>query len=336
MLPSEELLPLLGAAALAFSILSYVILDGTDLGVGILFAANHSDEDRHIMGISILPIWDGNETWLVLGGGGLIALFPAAYSIFLTATYVPIFLMLFGLIFRAVALEYRDGAATRQRRRMFDLALLGGSTLAAFCQGIVLGSLLQGIPHDGQQYSGDGWGWLSAFSVFCGAGLVLGYALMGTCWLIWRTEGEIHRRARRQARWLAALTLALLASAVYWSVSLDATYGERLSKPWICGPLLVVLALLIPCFKRALAARHDFLPLFVVIAGFVVAFAGLFAAMYPMVVPPSLTFTQAASAASSQTFILVGFSVLIPFTLAYSTYGYWIFRGKVKPRGRTQ
>lgn len=336
MLPSEELLPLLGAAALAFSILSYVILDGTDLGVGILFAANHSDEDRHIMGISILPIWDGNETWLVLGGGGLIALFPAAYSIFLTATYVPIFLMLFGLIFRAVALEYRDGAATRQRRRMFDLALLGGSTLAAFCQGIVLGSLLQGIPHDGQQYSGDGWGWLSGFSVFCGAGLVLGYALMGTCWLIWRTEGGIHRRARRQARWLAALTLALLAIAVYWSVSLDATYGERLSKPWICGPLLVVLALLIPCFKRALAARHDFLPLFVVITGFVVAFAGLFAAMYPMVVPPSLTFTQAASAASSQTFILVGFSVLIPFTLAYSTYGYWIFRGKVKPRGRTQ
>src|SRR5690606_6455396 len=135
----------LGAAALAFSILTYVILDGTDLGVGILFAANHRDEDRHIMGMSILPIWDGNETWLVLGGGGLIALFPAAYSIFLTATYVPIFLMLFGLIFRAVALEYRDGAATRARRRLFDLVLLGGSVLAAFCQGVVLGALLQGI-----------------------------------------------------------------------------------------------------------------------------------------------------------------------------------------------
>lgn len=336
MLPSEELLPLLGAAALAFSILSYVILDGTDLGVGILFAANHSDEDRHIMGISILPIWDGNETWLVLGGGGLIALFPAAYSIFLTATYVPIFLMLFALIFRAVALEYRDGTATRQRRRLLDLTLLGGSTLAAFCQGVVLGALLQGIPHDGQQYIGNGWGWLSGFSVFCGAGLVLSYALMGACWLIWRTEGEIQHRARRQACWLAVLTLGLLAVAVFWTMRLDPTYGERLSQPWIAGPLLVLLALLIPGFKRALAARHDFLPLFAVIAGFVIASAGLFAAMYPMVIPPSLTFTEAASSASSQTFILVGFAVLIPFTLAYSTYGYWVFRGKVKPRGQTE
>lgn len=332
---SDELLHVFSAAALAFSILAYVILDGTDLGVGILFAANRSDEDRHIMGISILPIWDGNETWLVLGGGGLIALFPAAYSIFLTATYIPIFLMLFGLIFRAVALEYRDGAATRHRRRLFDMVLLGGSTLAAFCQGVVLGALLQGIPHDGQQYSGDGWGWLSGFSMFCGVGLVIGYALMGTCWLIWRTEGEIQHRARRQAGWLAALTLLLLAVALYWTMQLDTAYRDRLLHPWVAGPLLVLSMLLIPCFKRALIANQDFLPLFVVIAGFVTAFAGLFAATFPMVIPPSLTFAQAASSASSQAFILIGFAVLIPFTLAYSTYGYWIFRGKVKPRGRT-
>ena len=330
---SDELFPLLGAAALAFSILSYVILDGTDLGVGILFAANHSDEDRHLMGMSILPIWDGNETWLVLGGGGLIALFPAAYSIFLTATYIPIFLMLFGLIFRAVALEYRDGAATRQRRRMFDLGLLGGSTLAAFCQGIVLGALLQGIPHDGQQYSGNGWGWLSGFSLFCGAGLVVGYALMGTCWLIWRTEGDIQVRARRQARWLATLTLVLLAVALLWTMQLEAAYRERLAQPLIAGPLLILLALLIPSFNRSLGAHHDYLPLFVTIGGVLIAFAGLLAALYPMVIPPSLTFAQASSAPSSQAFILVGFAVLIPFTLAYSTYGYWVFRGKVKPRG---
>lgn len=330
---SDELLHLFGAAALAFSVLAYVILDGTDLGVGILFAANHSDEDRHIMGISILPIWDGNETWLVLGGGGLIALFPAAYSIFLTATYIPIFLMLFALIFRAVALEYRDGAATRQRRRLFDMALLGGSTLAGFCQGVVLGALLQGIPHDGQQYSGDGWGWLSSFSAFCGVGLVMGYALMGTCWLVWRTEGEIQARARQQARWLAALTVALLVIALYWTVQLDATYRDRLVEPWIAGPLLVLLASMMACFKRALDSNHDFLPLFVAIIGFVIAFAGLFAATYPMVIPPSLTFAHASSSASSQTFVLVGFAVLIPFTLAYSTYGYWVFRGKVKPRG---
>lgn len=330
----DELLHLFGAAALAFSVLAYVILDGTDLGVGILFGANHSDEDRHLMGISILPIWDGNETWLVLGGGGLIALFPAAYSIFLTATYIPIFLMLFGLIFRAVALEYRDGAATRQRRRLFDLVLLGGSALATFSQGVVLGALLQGIPHDGQQHSGDGWGWLSGFSVFCGVGLVVGYALMGACWLIWRTEGDIQERARRQACWLGIFTLALLAVAMYWTAQLDAAYRDRLLQPWIAGPMLVSLASLILLFKRALAARHDFLPLFVVIAGFVVAFAGLAAAIYPRVIPPSLTFAQASSSVSSQAFILVGFAILIPFTLAYSTYGYWVFRGKVKPRGQ--
>ena len=330
----DELLHLLGAAALAFSILTYVILDGTDLGVGILFAANHRDEDRHIMGMSILPIWDGNETWLVLGGGGLIALFPAAYSIFLTATYVPIFLMLFGLIFRAVALEYRDGAATRERRRLFDLVLLGGSVLAAFCQGVVLGALLQGIPHDGQQYSGNGWGWLSGFSLFCGASLVVGYALMGACWLIWRTQGDIQRTARRQARGLAALTLVLLAVAVLWTVQLNASYGERLFHLPVGGSLLVLLALLVVGFHRALTARHEFLPLFAVLGWFIVAFAGILVAVYPMVIPPSLTFAQASSSPSSQSFILLGFAVLIPFTLAYSTYGYWVFRGKVTPRGQ--
>ncbi|TLX56633.1 cytochrome d ubiquinol oxidase subunit II [Stutzerimonas nosocomialis] len=332
-MPLDSLLPLLAAGALAFSVLTYVVLDGTDLGVGILFMANPGEEARHVMAFSILPIWDGNETWLVLGGGGLIAMFPAVYSIFFTATYIPLFVMLLALILRGVALEYRDGARNARRRRAYDLAFILGSTLATFAQGVLAGALLQGIPHDGSQYSGDGWDWLSGFSLFCGLALVAGYALLGACWLVWRTDGELQAKARRQARVLGLLTLLVAGAAIGWSGLVQPSLRDRWDDLPLLATWLGLLAALALGFWTVLGSRHDFLPLFMVLGAVVVLFAGLLASLHPTLIPPSLTLEQGASPRSSLGFMLIGFAGLIPFTLAYSTYGFWVFRGKVRPRG---
>ncbi|TWI49246.1 cytochrome bd-I ubiquinol oxidase subunit 2 apoprotein [Pseudomonas duriflava] len=328
----DELIPLLSAGALAFSILTYVILDGTDLGVGILFAVNRKARHRHVMAFSILPIWDGNETWLVLGGGGLLAMFPAAYSIFLSAMYAPIILMLLALIFRGVSLEFRDRAKTERRQRLHDVAFMSGSIVASFCQGVVLGGLIQGIPHAEGQYSGNGWDWLSGFSVFCGLVLVVGYALLGACWLYWRTEDALQARSCRQARLLAVLTVVLLAGVVAWTFRLNTVYEERWLNPLIGIPFVALLIVLMAVFWRAFAWKYHFLPLFAVLGWFATAYAAMVVALYPLIIPPALTLAEAASAPLSQMLILAGFAVLIPATLAYSTFGFWVFRGKIRAK----
>lgn len=327
---SDDLLQLLSAGALAFSILTYVILDGTDLGVGILFAFNRKARHRHIMMFSILPIWDGNETWLVLGAGGLLAMFPAAYSIFFSAMYIPVLVMLMALVFRGVALEFRDRAHTERRKRMHDLVFMLGSTVAAFCQGVVLGGLMQGIAHRNGQYTGDGWDWLDGFPLFCGLVLVVGYALLGACWLYWRTENDLQDRSRHQARCLALICCVLLVGIVGWTFMLDTMHEERWLQPMIGLPIMGLLVGMMVIFWRAFAWKHHFLPLFAVLGWFSVVYSAMIVALYPLVIPPGLTLAQAASPALSQGFILAGFSVLIPATLAYSTFGFWIFRGKIK------
>ncbi|WP_434140806.1 cytochrome d ubiquinol oxidase subunit II (plasmid) [Pseudomonas luteola] len=331
---SDELIHLLSAGALAFSILTYVILDGTDLGVGILFAANRKARHRHVMAFSILPIWDGNETWLVLGGGGLLAMFPAAYSIFLSAMYAPIILMLLALIFRGVALEFRDRAKTERRQRLHDMAFMGGSLVASFCQGIVLGGLIQGIPHEKGQYSGNGWEWCSGFAFFCGFVLVVGYALLGACWLYWRTAADLQLRSRRQARILAPATLVLLAGIVTWTFGLNTVNEERWLEPSIGGPITLLLVGLMIVFWRAFSWTHHFLPLFAVLGWFIVAYGAMIVALYPLVIPPTLTISQASSAPLSQMLVLGGFAILIPVTLVYSTFGFWVFRGKIRPKNQ--
>lgn len=326
---AEALLPDMAAAAIAFTLITYVVLDGTDLGVGMLCAVRQCPRERQIMVNSILPIWDGNETWLVLGGGGLLALFPAAYSIIFSALYIPVITMLLALVFRAVALEFRADASLPMKRWL-DRALAAGSLTATLCQGLIMGSVLQGIGNDKSRFTGDGWEWLSGFPLACGLVLVFSYALLGSCWLVWRTEGPLQTAAKDQARLLGWLMLVGMFAIVFWTCALNPAYRLRLTDLRFALPLLVVQGLLIIGFRRAFFSRHEFLPLFASLGWFAMAFVTAIIAMYPLIVPASLTIQEASSPPLSQVFMLAGFAVLVPATLAYNTYGFWVFRGKVR------
>ncbi|TFB34634.1 cytochrome d ubiquinol oxidase subunit II [Pseudomonas sp. F01002] len=326
----NDWITLLSAAALAFSVMSYVLLDGTDLGVGVLLGLTRCSKQRRAMAVTILPIWDANETWLVLGGGGLLALFPLAYAILLPALYLPFILMFLALILRAVALEFRDYWPSDGIKRMVDGLLLVGSLLAGGSQGVVLGTLVQGVSNDGGQYNGNGWEWLAMFPLYCGAVLVVGYTWLGACWLYWRTQDDLQRRSSRQARTLAIVTVVLLVVLVAWTATLDTRYAHRLSDPLDCLPASTLLIALLIGFILEFRSRREYLPLFAALGIFVLAFALMIATLYPLIVPPHLTLQAAASSPTSQIFMLVGFAVLIPVTLIYNTYGFSIFSGKVR------
>ena len=321
---------LLSAGALAFSMLTYVLLDGTDLGVGLLIGGNRRPEHREVMVLTILPIWDANETWLVLGGGGLLALFPVAYAILLPALYLPLLLMFMALILRAVGLEFREHLP---RKGVADGLLLGGSLVATACQGLVLGTLVQGLPYADGQYTGNGWQWLAPFPLFCGLALVFGYAWLGACWLYWGSEGELHRRSGRQAKALGALALVALAALLGWSIKLDPRYWQHLGEPWVAGPAAGVTLALLASFCLAFHSPRHYLPLFAALGIVVVAFALMVVAIFPLIIPPDLTLAQAAASPATQVFMLVGFAVVVPLTLAYNTWGFRVFAGKVGSHG---
>ena len=327
-------LPVIWAALLAVAVLAYVLLDGFDLGIGILFAVEHREEDRDLMVTSVAPVWDGNETWLVLGGGGLFAVFPAAYAVLMTALYPAIIAMLLALVFRGVAFEFRFRARRPTSRIWWDRAFLLGSTVAAFCQGLVLGGLLQGIHAVNGQYAGGWFDWLTGFTVLCGVAVVLGYALLGATWLIWRTEGELQRSARRNAGFLGAAVLALIVVVSLWTPFLN----PRFAHTWfgfpgivLTSPVPLLVALAAWGFWRGLRRHSDLAPFLYAEAWFVLCYAGLGISLWPDIVPPGLTIWQAAAPPSSQGFLLVGAVVLIPIILAYTGFAYWVFRGKVKP-----
>lgn len=324
-------LTLLCAAVLGFSVLNYVLLDGTDLGVGTLMGLARGSQQRRAMAVSILPIWDANETWLVLGGGGLLALFPRAYSILLPALYLPFILMFLALILRAMALEFRDYSASEGIKRAVDGVLMMGSVIAGGCQGIVLGTLVQGVPHEAGHYSGTGWEWLCPFPLFCGAVLVIGYTWLGSSWLYWRTEGGLQRRLRRQAKSLSVLTLTLLVLLVVWTSTLHAQYAQRLGNPMTWLPATAVAIALFAGFLTAFRTRCDYMPLFAALGIFVLAFALMLIALFPLIIPPQLTLAATASSPTSQMFMLIGFAVLIPVTLVYNTFGFRVFSGKIHP-----
>ncbi len=324
-------LTLLCAAALGFSVLNYVLLDGTDLGVGAMMGMTRCAKQRRAMAVSILPIWDANETWLVLGGGGLLALFPRAYAILLPALYLPFILMFLALILRAMALEFRDHAPNERIKRLVDGLLMVGSVVAGGCQGIVLGTLVQGVPHEGGQYSGTGWEWSNAFPLFCGAVLVVGYTWLGGCWLYWRTEGELQQRARRLSSGLAFLTVGLLTVLVIWTTTLHVQYARRLENPLVWLPATAMVITLLAAFLMAFRSRRDFLPLFAALGVFILAFALMLIALVPLIIPPQMTLQAATSGPATQMFMLIGFAVLIPVTLAYNTFGFRVFSGKIHP-----
>ena len=327
-------LPLVWAGLIAFAVLAYVVLDGFDLGVGILFAAEREDGDRDVMVNSIAPVWDRNETWLVLGGGGLFAVFPLAYAIILPALYPAIIGMLLALVFRGVAFEFRFQAITRRGRHLWDLAFCLGSAAAAFCQGLALGGLLQGIRVEGRAYAGGWWDWLTPFTLLCGVALVVGYALLGATWLIWRTEGGLQERCRHYARVLGLVTLALIVVVSLWTPFLHPRFEAR----WFGWPG-ILLTSPVPLLVAALAWRgwrglergEHLSPFLCALGWFVLCFAGLGISLFPLIVPPDIDIWQAAAPRDSQMFLLVGASVLVPIILVYTGVAYWVFRGKVRP-----
>ena len=320
------------AALIAFAVLTYVVLDGFDLGIGILFPLGRSESEKDLMMNSVAPVWDGNETWLVLGGGGLFAVFPLAYAIVMPALYMPITLMLLALVFRGVSFEYRW--RTRRWKGVWDAAFFGGSLLAALCQGIALGALVQGIEVEGRAYAGGWFDWLTPFSALTGLAVVVGYALLGATWLVMKTEGDIATQMRNNAWWLGTATLVLIGLVSVLTPFQDGIYFQRwFSLPgslWTMVVPVLMLAL-VWLFYTGLNDHRDLQPFVSALGFFVVSFVGIGISFYPMMVPPSITIWEAAAPDSSLAFALVGAAVLIPIILAYTAYAYWVFRGKMDP-----
>jgi cytochrome d ubiquinol oxidase subunit II len=327
-------LPVLWAFILAFAIFAYVVLDGFDLGVGILFPTLDGPGERGQAMNSVAPVWDGNETWLVMGGGGLFAAFPLAYAIIMPAVYAPIIAMLLALVFRGVAFEFRWRDPGHQR--FWDAAFAGGSLLAAFAQGVTLGALLQGIAVEGRQYAGGWWDWLSPFSLLTGLSLVAGYALLGSTWLIMKTHGRLQDHSFRQARIAGIATIICIAAVSLATPFLEEAYYERwFDWPQVLFtaqvPLLVAIAT--AAFFVSLARRHESLPFLLSLGLFALSMAGLGMSNFPDIVPGAVGIHEAAAPESSLVFMLVGAGILIPIILAYTAYAYWIFRGKVGEEG---
>ncbi|MEX1107781.1 MAG: cytochrome d ubiquinol oxidase subunit II [Dongiaceae bacterium] len=324
-------LPLIWGALIAIAVLMYVVLDGFDLGIGILFPFLRKPAHRNTAIDSIAPVWDGNETWLVLGGGGLFAVFPLAYSLLMTAFYAPLIAMLLALIFRGVAFEFR--VRDPRHTRIWDWAFTVGSIGATFAQGVVLGAFIQGIDIEGRSYVGGWYDWLSPFSVFTGLALVAGYALLGAGWLIMKTEGELQERAFALARPLLGCVLLTIASVSLWTPLTHTSIAER----WfvwpniaILAPVPLLVAVLALLLHRALQRRHDRAPFLLTLGLFVLSYLGLGISLFPQIVPPDVTIWDAASPPESQGFLLIGTAVLLPLVLFYTGYVYWIFRGKVR------
>ena len=323
-------LPFLWAGVIAFAVLAYVVLDGFDLGVGILFPFARDKGMRDDMMNSVAPVWDGNETWLVLGGGGLFAVFPLAYAVIMPALYAPIIGMLLGLTFRGVAFEYRW--KTRRGQFLWDSAFAAGSTAAAFFQGVALGALVQGIPVVGRAYAGGWWDWLTPFSLLTGVALVIGYALLGATWLIYKTDGPLQAKAYGFARRAGLATLALIGAVSLWTPFLNGAYWAR----WFAWPQVLYAApvpLMVAAaafgLYRGLRDERSLSPFLSAQALFVLSYVGIAISFYPYIVPNSITIWQAAAPDKSLAFLAVGASALIPLILAYTAYSYWVFRGKV-------
>jgi cytochrome d ubiquinol oxidase subunit II len=321
-------LPLLFGIAMAFGIAMYVISDGFDLGIGILFLLAPAETDRDVMMNSVAPIWDGNETWLVFGGTVLIGAFPVAYATILPALYLPLVLMLFGLIFRGVAFEYRFRA---QRRRVWDWAFSGGSILAAFTQGLALGGYIDGIAVKDDVFAGNLYGFFTGFTMVTGLGLVAGYALLGATWLVFKTAGATQAFGRRATLPSLVLSLAFLLAISIWTPLDHPHAAER----WFSAPQIYYLWLspalaLVAAYGiwRTLEAERDSLPFLLSVALFLLALLGLGITLWPYAVPYSVTLWQAASSTPTLEFLGVGTVIIVPIILAYLGYAHRVFRGK--------
>jgi cytochrome d ubiquinol oxidase subunit II len=325
-------LAIIWAFIIAFAVFVYVVMDGFDLGLGILFPLFPAKADRDVIMNSVAPVWDGNETWLVLGGGGLMAAFPLAYAVLMPALYTPMVAMLIGLIFRGVAFEFRW--RTEAEKNRWDLAFAGGSWLAALAQGIALGAILQGVHVEGRHYAGGWWDWLTPFSLLTGVSLVIGYALLGATWLVLKTEGALRDRAYHLTWYLLFAMLAAIGAVSIATPFLHIQYAQRwftFPNVIFTAPVPIAVAAVTVALLRALANKLDSQPFVLTLALFALSYAGLGISMYPYIVPQSIDIWQAAAPRNSQLFMLAGVAVLIPLILAYTAWAYWVFRGKVRP-----
>lgn len=324
-------LPLIWAGIIAFGVFMYVLLDGFDLGIGILFPFARDGADRDLMMNSVAPMWDGNETWLVLGGTALLAAFPLAYSTILPALYIPILLMLIALIFRGVAFEFRFRANTK--RWLWDWSFTFGSALATFAQGIVLGAFIRGFQVEGRHFTGGLFDWFSPFTIVTGLGMLAGYALLGSTWLIIKTEGRLQSWAYRITPGILGAVLAFVAIVSIWTPLIHAEIAERwFSWPNIAylSPVPLATGLLAFVLLRAVWARREATPFLSAVGLFVLSYCGLAISLWPNVVPPNITIWEASSSPATQRFLLYGVAVVVPLILAYTAYSYYVFRGKIR------
>jgi cytochrome d ubiquinol oxidase subunit II len=315
---------------LAVSILLYVLLDGFDLGIGMLFGLTNSESRRGAMLSAVAPIWDGNETWLVVTGVILWGAFPVVYATLLSAFYLPLIIMLLGLILRGVAFEFRY--KTQRMRWIWDLSFTGGSLVATFMQGMTVGALVEGLQVTNGQYSGGEFGWFTPFAVSCGVGLCLGYALLGACWLVKKCDGEVRDVAHRQIRVLAVGVLAFLVVVFIHALAKHLPIMDR----WIERPYLFVFPAMGTVAAIVLAAsilrRNDVWPFYMVALIFVSAFGTLALSFWPYMIPFVITIDEAAAPHSSLAFMFWGAGLFVfPLMLIYTVISYSVFRGKVSP-----
>jgi cytochrome d ubiquinol oxidase subunit II len=324
-------LPVLWFGVIGFGVLMYVLLDGFVLGLGILapFAEDEPQLD-HMMNTAA-PIWDGNETWLVLGGAGLLAAFPKAYAIVLSSLYLPVLLMLIALIFRGVAFEFRFKAT--RAKRAWGAAFSLGSIVVAFAQGVILGALVEGLPLEHGRYLGGAFGWFSPFAMLTGVALVFGYALLGSAWLILKTEGRVQRMARVLTRPLVLVVVAFMGLVSAWLPFLDSRIMARWFEGgnfwWLSPVPLLALVNAFLLWRAAMREGRDAMPFVLTLTFFALGFAGLVLGIWPNIVPPHLTIWDAASSPSSQLFLGVGIVFLLPAILGYTWWSYRVFSGKV-------
>jgi cytochrome d ubiquinol oxidase subunit II len=326
-------LPLIWFVIIVFATLMYIVMDGFDLGIGILFPVTRDGHDRDVMVNSVAPVWDGNETWLVLGGAGLFGAFPLAYAVITDALTIPLTLMLIGLIFRGVAFEFRF-KATEAHRPFWDKAFLSGSLLATFSQGVVVGAFINGFKVTGRTFSGSALDWLTPFNLFCGLGLVIAYALLGASWLVMKSGEPLQGKMRAAAKKLLLALLVVMGVISLWTPLSHGAIADR----WFSMPNLLffspvpllVIALSIwlwRCLGNEEVHRRPFL---LTLGLIFLGFSGLGISIWPNIIPPDISFWQAAAPPQSQGFMLVGALLIIPIILVYTFWSYYVFRGKIQ------
>ncbi|MCE6962792.1 cytochrome d ubiquinol oxidase subunit II [Enterobacter sp. MW07] len=319
-------------AIIVFATLMYIIMDGFDLGIGMLFYFERDPQSRDVMVNSVAPVWDGNETWLVLGGAGLFGAFPLAYAVIIDALTIPLTAMLIGLIFRGVAFEFRF-KATPSHRKFWDYSFAGGSLLATFSQGIVVGAMINGFEVEGRRFVGSSLDWLTPFNLFCGLGLMVAYSLLGTTWLVMKSEGALQIHMRHLTRRVLLALLGVIAVVSIWTPLGWQYVSDRwFSLPnffWFLPVPLLVGVFSLWIWRLSLNPNSHVMPFILTLGLIFLGFSGLGISLWPNLIPPSITLWDAAAPPSSQLFMLVGTLLIIPVILVYTAWSYYVFRGKI-------